>query len=255
MKLHAIIHVVDDTVAEKLVDLNKQFYQSFADHFSDTRYRIQPGMKRVIDLLPTRVNILDVGCGNGGFAHGLIQADCRGRYVGIDSSFELLKIASEAFSKSSHGEKKMKTSFFQSDISVAGWNHALPGHSFKSITAFAVLHHIPGKDMQGIVVQNIRKLILTSGRLYLSVWQPMNSERLRQRVIPWETIGLRRDSVDPGDYLLDWRRGGVGLRYVHQFSEDELSLLATQNGFRILDQFSSDGKGNRLGLYHIWEAA
>jgi hypothetical protein len=32
-------------------------------------------------------------------------------------------------------------------------------------------------------------------------------------------VGLSANDVDPGDYLLDWRSGGEGLRYIHHFSE------------------------------------
>ena len=69
----------------------------------------------------------------------------------------------------------------------------------------------------------------------------------------WERIGLTAAGVDAGDYLLDWRRGGEGLRYVHQFSEEELSTLATESGFEVAVTFYSDGEGGRLGLYQVWK--
>ncbi len=59
--------------------------------------------------------------------------------------------------------------------------------------------------------------------------------------------------MDPGDYLLDWRRGGEGLRYVHHFSPEELAELAAETGFRVLETFWSDGEGGNLGLYQVWE--
>ena len=69
----------------------------------------------------------------------------------------------------------------------------------------------------------------------------------------WERIGLTATDVDAGDYLLDWRRGGEELRYVHQFSEEELSALATESGFEVAETFYSDGEGGRLGLYQVWK--
>ena len=60
--------------------------------------------------------------------------------------------------------------------------------------------------------------------------------------------------MDEGDYLLDWKRGGEGLRYVHQFSEEELGGLAEDAGFRVVESFYSDGESGRLGLYQVWTA-
>jgi hypothetical protein len=85
-----------------------------------------------------------------------------------------------------------------------------------------------------------------------SEWQFLNSERLRSRIQPWQAAGLSEDDVEPGDYLLDWRQGGQGLRYVHHFSLEELAELADATGFQIAESFHSDGDGARLGLYQIW---
>jgi redox-sensitive bicupin YhaK (pirin superfamily) len=59
--------------------------------------------------------------------------------------------------------------------------------------------------------------------------------------------------VDENDYLLDWRRGGEGLRYVHHFDEAELNAMATASGFQVREMFRSDGENGQLGLYQIWE--
>lgn len=84
-------------------------------------------------------------------------------------------------------------------------------------------------------------------------WQFLNSERLRERIQPWQRAGLLAGQVDEGDYLLDWRSGGEGLRYAHHFSEAEMSDLAAQSGFSVLETFHSDGENGRLGLYQIWQ--
>jgi len=81
----------------------------------------------------------------------------------------------------------------------------------------------------------------------------LNSDKLKARIQPWERIDLSAADVDPGDALLDWRSGGNGLRYVHHFSEQELSDLAAECGFRVVESFLSDGAGGRLGLYQTWE--
>ncbi len=81
----------------------------------------------------------------------------------------------------------------------------------------------------------------------------MASPRLRARIMSWETVDIEDDELETGDYLLDWRRGGKGLRYVHLFNETELKGLADETGFEIIETFYSDGEGGRLGLYQVWE--
>ena len=81
----------------------------------------------------------------------------------------------------------------------------------------------------------------------------MNSEKLKARVQDWSKVNLSTSDVDRNDYLLDWRSGGVGLRYVHHFDENELEDLARASNFRVIDTFYSDGEGDRLGLYQVWK--
>jgi tRNA (uracil-5-)-methyltransferase TRM9 len=102
------------------------------------------------------------------------------------------------------------------------------------------------------VLKEVRRWLSPHGIFIHSNWQFLNSPRLAARCLPWEKAGLHNDQVDPGDYLLDWRQGGVGLRYVHHFDLAELTRLAEQSGFRILKSFSSDGAGGNLGIYQMW---
>ena len=98
----------------------------------------------------------------------------------------------------------------------------------------------------------VRALLAPNGRFVHSEWQFLNSPRLVSRIQPWEAIGLSQNDVDPGDYLLDWRQGGQGYRYVHHFSEEELRGLAEAAGFDVIESFLSDGENGRLGLYQVW---
>jgi hypothetical protein len=76
---------------------------------------------------------------------------------------------------------------------------------------------------------------------------------LRSRIQPWESIGITAEDVEDGDYLVDWRAGGSGLRYIHIFDFPELEILASSTGFKIMESFHSDGEGGNLGLYQIWK--
>jgi tRNA (uracil-5-)-methyltransferase TRM9 len=232
---------------DRLLAINQEFYQSFAEPFSETRGRIQPGVLRAMQDLPENASVLDVGCGNGVLASTLYEMGHRGSYLGLDSISELLIIARENC-------VHPNASFLKKDISKSNWQVDL-ADPFDRIFAFATLHHLPGNALREEVFRAFHDLLDPDGKLIFSIWNFLASARLRARIIPWERIGLDPDDLDPGDYLLDWRRGGVGLRYVHAFEPKEPSQLAEKSGFEVIEQYHSDGEGGKLGYYQIWQTA
>jgi tRNA (uracil-5-)-methyltransferase TRM9 len=246
MRLTVIIPGVDPSIAGRLIELNHQFYQTFAGDFSATRQRIQPGVRRILESLAPSANILDLGCGNGQTWQALRRLGHQCHYTGLDFSPGLLQAAD----KSETGQ----ASFIQCDLSEPAWASRLPDRTYPVIFAFAVLHHLPGQALRLQTLRLIRGLLAPGGRFYHSEWQFLNSPRLRLRIQPWQSAGLDPADVDVGDALLDWRRGGSGLRYVHHFDEPELATLAAESGFRVLETFYSDGIGGKLGLYQVWES-
>ena len=146
------------------------------------------------------------------------------------------------------------TIWLQADLTAPDWELPLADRRFEAVLAFAVLHHLPGEALRLQVLQAARGCLLLGGTFIHSEWQFLSSPRWRERIQPWELIGMEADEVDAGDALLDWRRGGSGLRYVHHFSEDELRRLAAGSDFQVSETFYSDGEGGRLGLYQVWKA-
>ena len=233
--------------ATKLIELNQLFYQTFALQFSQTRQRLQPGVRRILESVPQTANILDLGCGNGELASQLARRGHQGVYMGLDFSSGLLDTAHARL------PLDLEAVFLQADLSKPGWAENIPHTPFDYILAFAVFHHLPGHELRRQVLLAARGLLAPQGRLIHSEWQFLNSPRLAARVLPWESIGLAPAQLDPGDYLLDWRQGGFGRRYVHYFTPAELETLAAGSGFKVLDTFYSDGEGSKLGLYQTWE--
>ncbi len=245
-----------DEIVQQLLDLNRQFYSDFAASFSATRQRLQPGVLQVLNDLPTEANLLDLGCGNGELWQRLSQRGHQGAYVGLDFSPALLDIA-----RQTAGAALLKTNnsrapiFVLADMALPAWPQSLPESpaAFDIVLAFAALHHLPGTALRQQVITNARERLSPGGHLIHSEWQFLNSPRLRQRIQSWEDIGLSEKDVEPGDYLLDWRREGKGLRYVHYFEESELAGLARDCGFQIQKTFLSDGEDGKTGLYQIWK--
>lgn len=236
---------MNEAAAKKLVELNREFYERFGAEFSATRRRIQPGTRRILDSLRGDEAILDLGCGNGELARELNRRGFRGAYVGLDFSPPLLEAAS-----ASHA---FPAQFLQADLTSPDWSAALAPVTFDLIFAFAVLHHIPGETLRLSVLRQAKARLKEGGKLILSNWQFLNSPKLRARIQPWRLSGLSEEEADAGDFLLDWRAGGTGLRYAHHFSAEELSALARQIGMRVAASFLSDGEGGDLSLYQVWE--
>jgi tRNA (uracil-5-)-methyltransferase TRM9 len=238
---------VENATAERLLDLNRQFYQTYALQFSATRQRLQPGVQRLLGTIQESQATLDLGCGNGQLARALHQRGFMGSYTGLDQSSQLLEEARASLP----GEVRFL--FLPADLASPDWEAMLPASQFDRVLAFAVLHHLPGQVLRRQVLEQVHSLLKPGGLFLHSEWQFLASERLRSRIRPWEVAGLSPQQVDLGDYLLDWRQGGSGLRYVHHFSESELAGLADETGFTIQETTYSDGQGGRLGLYQIWK--
>lgn len=235
---------MQEEVAARLQRLNLEFYQTFAEAFASTRRRLQPGVQRALRAIPQTSSVLDLGCGTGELARGLARHGHRGTYLGIDASRSMLDLASERV-------RFPWASFLLADLTRDEWAEQTTG-PFDRIFLLAALHHIPGDELRRRVLARISTLLASSGALTLSVWDFSASPRMRRRIVAWDVVGLTREEVDPGDYLLDWRHGGLGLRYVHLFTEDELKALARRTGFEVANSYRSDGEGGRQGVYHVW---
>lgn len=233
-------------IANKILNLNYQFYQSFADDFSETRQRLQPGVIGLLDRFMPGSKILDLGCGNGEVAKELILKEFSGKYLGTDFSTNLLEWTSQNISESFSAE------FIEHDLSQPSWEKILPDEQYDLILCFAALHHIPGYNNRLMVCKNIREFISNQGQFFHSNWQFLKSDRFKNRIIPWSEVDISDNEVEEGDYLLDWRRGGMGTRYVHHFTENEFNQLAQEGGFSIKETFFSDGKEGNLSIYQVW---
>jgi tRNA (uracil-5-)-methyltransferase TRM9 len=268
---------VEPQIAQRLIELNRKFYTDFGDAFSATRGRIQPGVRRIIDSLNGDEKILDLGCGNGELARTLARNGHRGAYLGLDFSLPLLADAEsvpEGFSAEFRevdltsnwdiiarsiattlapparaGEQSQVTS----EHEIATPLTTARNDTFDIIFLFATLHHIPSHKLRLDILKKVYELLAEDGRFIHSNWQFLNSPRLRQRVRKWGEAGLTEADVDENDYLLDWRSGGMGLRYVHHFNESGLGALAESSGFSVIEAFYADGKEGNLAIYQIWK--
>jgi tRNA (uracil-5-)-methyltransferase TRM9 len=252
---------MDEKTVHFLIDLNRRFYDEFGQAFASTRRRIQPGVRRILAAVQDGQDWLDLGCGSGALAQEWSKTVPHGSYTGLDFSPTLLAEARSGL-KETILPPDLTVQFFPADLSDPHWADILPRETspvlYDGALAFAVFHHLPSRALRRRVLQKVCTLMKPGARFIHSEWQFQNSARLMERRLDWSTVGLDPSRLEEGDTLLDWRHAlpgqpaSSGLRYVHLFSRAELAELAAECGFKIMDEFESDGAGNRLGLYQVW---
>ncbi len=232
-----------EEVINLLNNLNRTFYDELAEAFAASRGPSEPGLVRALAQVQPGARVLDLGCGQARVA-ALLPAGCE--YVGLDFSAEMLAIAERAVNTAhlSHA------SFIIADLLDPTWPTLVDG-PYDWVVLRAVLHHIAGAENRQAVLQRAASCLAPQGRILLANWQFLEIERLRRRLLPWDTVGLSPDDVEPGDYLLNWQREGYGIRYVHWIGEDETATLAAAAGRSVDVLFRADGHHNNLTLYAI----
>jgi SAM-dependent methyltransferase len=238
---------MDKAVQNQLWQLNRRFYAAHAADFAATRQGPQPGWHRIIAYFPPVCQVLDLGCGNGRLAVFLDERLERVRYVGVDAEARLLDQARQRTA----GLRRTQATFRQLDLSIPGWEATLGSGPFDVVLALALLHHLPGRDARAAFMAAAARCLQPTGVFILSTWRFSHVPRLRRKIVPWETIGLTRGDVEPGDYLLTWQQ--TGLRYVHECDEAEIAELAAAAGLRVREHFRSDGREGDLALYCVLE--
>ena len=229
-------------VVQKLLDMNQTFYDSFASTFSRTRKPINPGFDGLMTAVPeSATSMLDVACGNGRFGEYYLQEGLIQTYTGVDFSAELLKIAQDLTGGTVH-QRDLTRPDALADLG-----------QYDLVVCLAALHHIPGHETRLQLLRNMKACLTENGRIFLSTWQFMDSERQRRKVRDWSEIGLIADDVGANDYLLTWQSGGFSYRYACMVDEMETAVLAEEAGLTIIEQFREDGRERNLSLYTVFE--
>jgi tRNA (uracil-5-)-methyltransferase TRM9 len=242
---------MDPNVRTVLADLNRDFYARFAGDFARTRRGWPPGFNRILPYLSQVANVLDLGCGNGRFMAFLAEHGWLGNYLGIDSSRQLLDAAVRA-AEARVEPAGLNAHFSCLDLLDSDWPLLLSNSAPEAIVALAVLHHIPGAGQRARFLEACAGLLPTHGILVVSTWQFLSADRLRTRILPWETVGLTDADVETGDHLVSWGAGAAGRRYCAFIDRTELAREAREAGLELVEAFRTDGHEGNLNLYGIF---
>ena len=237
-------------MVEKLLQLNQDFYATYAQSFAATRHSVQAGVQRLLPHILQAKMVLDLGCGNGNLAELLKSEGYCGSYVGVDENIYFLEQAAAATQDAPIGSYI----FWQGSLANFDWLNLVD--EADAICSFATLHHLPGTDLHRQFFSSVSSKLSPKGRFFLSCWQVLGNERLEKRLVSWNPADIASGRVDKHDLLLDWRADPgkpAKLRYVHHFAPSELRALGESQQLFLMDEFFSDGKEGNLGWYQVWQ--
>jgi SAM-dependent methyltransferase len=229
---------MDSATAAALDAIDRQFYRTVGPEFSASRSRLHAGIREAFEGLDGPRTVLDAGCGDGrvglAWAAGDLaipwSAGCR--YLGMDRSRELL-----------NARAPWPAGLEAIEADLAG---SWPEGPFDVVCTFSAIHHVPGRKARREVLARIAGALAPGGTWIVSVWQFLHRERYRRRIVDWAEAGVDPAALEPGDLLLDWRRGPRALRYVHHYSPDELAEDCAIAGLIPERRWTAD---EGLGLY------
>lgn len=212
--------------AEQLKTIVYNNYQNIAANFSATRQQaFWPELRQLLQSLPLKGNLLDIGCGNGRLVDELKNRPLSS-YTGSDLSEKLLEIA----------KKNHPTTAFHFPLNwQVGDLLTTPTQQYQTVCCIAALHHIPSRQLRQQAATNLAASLRDNGYLIVSVWD------LYRQIKYWPKLFFSfwaqfLGQLDYGDLLFHWgqQKTTGSLRYYHAFTKKEAEQLLTATGLKLI---------------------
>lgn len=217
---------------KELLSLVKKNYEEIAHHYNETRKKKLGKTWQSLGAYASQARagdrVLDVGCGNGRLLEAFERLDIK--YLGVDSCEGLLECAKK---------QKPGNEFLECDILNLG---EIKETNFDWVYSVAVLHHLPGQDLQVSALRQLRNKVSSHGKIIVTVWNMWSPKWQKQgfRCLIWKFYLLKlvgKNKMDFGDILKDWKNSQgevVSKRYYHAFSKKELKKIVKKAGLKLV---------------------
>ncbi|OGY41880.1 MAG: hypothetical protein A2Y82_05495 [Candidatus Buchananbacteria bacterium RBG_13_36_9] len=218
------------TVANKILQKNKELYDQIAVQFSDTRNKIWPEFEYFKGYLANGQDLLDLGCGNARLLE--LLKDYKINYLGIDFSAKLINEARQDWPN---------FKFIVGDILDLNLKE-----KYDLVFLVATLHHIPSQKLREKVLLNVKSVLKPNGKLLMINWNLWQKRYLKYiikytllKIAETEkaTNGIKPEELDLQDVFIPWQKKHQ--RYIHAFTENNIASLLKKTGFEIIKNVSN----------------
>ncbi len=188
--------------------------------------------------------LVDLGCGNG--RHALWIADKVNHVIGVDFSFNLLKMAN----KKRAAEEITNVSYIMADITLLPFKE----HSISDSFFLATLHHIPMRENRLKILEEVKYILKENGYCLLTVWRRWQKRFLGHFIKQFFQHLLKFPSIKEfGDIYIPWKKQNAEIiqRFYHLFSQRELRKLCHQTGFQVVLLKNFGGPTRKDNIFSI----
>lgn len=220
---------MDKNTQQELLRIVEKNYNDIADDFHETRKKyLWPELLNLTNEVKNGDSILDVGCGNGRLLEAFKEKKIK--YIGIDQSEELIKIA-EKYYKS---DPRFSVSDFQFRVANILELGKIPQMNFDHVFSIAVLHHLPGEKLRVDALKQLKNKIKNDGKIILTAWNLWPQKKYRKLILKFFILKLiGKNKMDFGDIVFNWKGEEGKKRYYHAFREKELKKLIKKAELKI----------------------
>ncbi|MGN0071064.1 MAG: hypothetical protein ACI361_04405 [Atopobiaceae bacterium] len=251
---------MDRALARRLAAVTEEFYAAEASSFSETRNSAWEGWTRIAELLAQEgrheLRVADIASGNLRFGTFLGDAlpDVRIAYEAVDSCQPLMDKGRlpDNVSATCHVHDIVESLLDGKDVLPQGLGPA------DCVACFGFLHHVPGMELRLHLVQELVGAAVPGGIIALALWRfaedPAHAKRAEATTDEaCQELGIARDGLDYGDYLLGWQ-GKPGIwRFCHSFTDTEAREMAdaVSSESSVLECYLADGKTHDQNRYLV----
>lgn len=212
---------------QNLLNLVKNNYEKIADQFNQTRQKhLEPLWSELVKAaksIESGSKIFDIGCGNGRLIKAFFGKQIN--YLGVDNNKNLIEAAKKNFPD---------YNFQIGDILDLG---KIPDMDFDYVFCIAVLHHLPGEELQIKALKQIKNKLVKNGKAVITVWNMWSQKRFFKLIWKYYFLKLfKKNKMDFGDILFDWKNSkgeNISQRYYHAFTAGKLRSVIKKSGLKI----------------------
>lgn len=210
-------------------------YDKMAREFSDSRSYFWEELSFLAHHVERDDHVIDIGCGNGRFAP-LVGAR-HAHYDGLDYSEGLIDEARQKFPD---------YSFTKGDATKLPY----PENSFDIAYSFAMIHHLPGKELRKQFIRETYRVLHPGGKLIITAWDIWSPRYFGKIFTTALTTLFGLTDLDIGDVMLTFGTKKYP-RYIHAFTLRELNALLIDGGFTVIAEDAISRKSGQRNLVII----